>query len=115
MRAIVQHRFGGPEVLELAEVPKPTPLPTEIVVEVKAAGVNPVETIIRSGGFALLGQPPFTLGWDVSGVVTEVVPGVNRFKVGDEVYGMPFFPRAANAYAEYVAAPHGTSRSSRRA
>ncbi|WP_327068090.1 NADP-dependent oxidoreductase [Kitasatospora sp. NBC_01250] len=105
MRAIVQHRFGGPEVLELAEVPKPTPLPTEIVVEVKAAGVNPVETIIRSGGFALLGQPPFTLGWDVSGVVTEVVPGVNRFKVGDEVYGMPFFPRAANAYAEYVAAP----------
>ncbi|MCX4747792.1 NADP-dependent oxidoreductase [Kitasatospora sp. NBC_01287] len=105
MRAIVQHRFGGPEVLELAEVERPKPLPTEIVVEVKAAGVNPVETIIRSGGFPLLGQPPFILGWDVSGVVTEVVPGVTRFKVGDEVFGMPFFPRAANAYAEYVAAP----------
>jgi NADPH:quinone reductase-like Zn-dependent oxidoreductase len=68
-------------------------------------GINPVEAMIRSGGFAVLGQPPFVLGWDVSGVVTEVVPGVNRFQVGDEVYGMPLFPRAAGAYAEFVAAP----------
>ncbi|MFC5911223.1 NADP-dependent oxidoreductase [Streptacidiphilus monticola] len=105
MRAIIQHRFGGPEVLEVAEVPPPVPLPTEIVVEVKAVGVNPVETIIRSGAFPMIGQPPFILGWDVSGVVTEVVPGVNRFRPGDEVFGMPMFPRAANAYAEYVAAP----------
>nr|WP_230420076.1 NADP-dependent oxidoreductase [Catenulispora pinistramenti] len=48
---------------------------------------------------------PFTLGWDISGVVEEDVPGVTRFEVGDEVYGMPFFPRAANGYAEYVAVP----------
>lgn len=105
MRAVTQRTFGGPEVLELTEVDSPSPLPTEVVVAVRAVGINPVEAMIRSGGFAVLGQPPFVLGWDVSGVVTEVVPGVNRFQVGDEVYGMPLFPRAAGAYAEFVAAP----------
>lgn len=105
MRAVIQKTFGGPEVLEVAEVDRPNPLPTEVLVRVKAIGVNPVEGIIRSGAFALIGPPPFILGWDVSGVVEEVVPGTSRFKVGDEVYGMPFFPRAANAYAEYIAAP----------
>lgn len=105
MRAIVQHSFGAPEVLGVTEVDPPTPLPSEIVVQVQAIGLNPVEAIIRAGGFPLIGQPPFILGWDVSGVVKEVVPGVNRFRPGDEVFGMPFFPRAANAYAEYVAAP----------
>jgi NADPH:quinone reductase-like Zn-dependent oxidoreductase len=86
-------------------VDRPTPLPSEIVVRVQAIGLNPVEAIVRAGLFPLIGQPPFILGWDVSGVVEEVVPGVNRFRPGDEVFGMPFFPRAANAYAEYVAAP----------
>ena len=105
MRAIVQHSFGAPEVLEVTEVDRPTPLPSEIVVRVQAIGLNPVEAIVRAGVFPLIGQPPFILGWDVSGVVEEVVPGVNRFRRGDEVFGMPFFPRAANAYAEYVAAP----------
>jgi NADPH:quinone reductase-like Zn-dependent oxidoreductase len=105
MQAITQHAFGGPEVLELVDVPKPAPLPTEVLVRVRAAGVNPVEAFIRSGAFPLLGQPPFILGWDLSGVVEEVVPGTSRFRVGDEVYGMPFFPRAASTYAEYVAAP----------
>lgn len=105
MRAIRQKVFGGPEVLELVETPDPVPIPTEVVIRVKAAGVNPVEEFIRSGRFPLLGQPPFTLGWDISGVVESIVPGVTRFAVGDEVFGMPFFPRAANAYAEKVAAP----------
>ncbi|GAB1692438.1 NADP-dependent oxidoreductase [Krasilnikovia sp. M28-CT-15] len=105
MRAITQQTFGSPEVLELTDVQTPSPLPTEVLVEVRAAGVNPVDGVIRAGLFPLLGSPPFILGWDLSGVVVEVVPGVHRFKVGDEVYGMPFFPRAANAYAEYVAAP----------
>ena len=81
------------------------PLPTEMLVRVRAVGVNPVEPVIRSGQFPLLGEPPFVLGWDVSGVVEDVEPGVTRFQPGDEVYGMPFFPRAASAYAEYVAAP----------
>lgn len=105
MRAISQHRFGEPTVLELVDAPTPVPLPSEVLVRVHAAGVNPVDAMVRSGGFPLLGEPPFILGWDVSGVVEEVVPGVTRFEVGDEVYGMPFFPRPGNAYAEYVAVP----------
>jgi NADPH:quinone reductase-like Zn-dependent oxidoreductase len=105
MKKIIQSTFGGPDVFELIEAERPQPLPTEILVRVHATSVNPVEAFIRAGHFPLIGQPPFTLGWDVSGVVEEVVPGTSRFKVGDAVYGMPFFPRAANAYAEYVAAP----------
>lgn len=105
MRAVVQQAFGDPEVLQIAEVDRPRPLPTEVVVRVHAASVNPVDAIVRAGIFPMIGQPPFILGWDVSGVVDEVVPGVSRFKPGDEVFGMPFFPRAASAYAEYVAAP----------
>ncbi|KAA2266974.1 NADP-dependent oxidoreductase [Solihabitans fulvus] len=105
MLAITQKSFGGPEVLEVVEVDRPQPMPTEVLVRVNAVSVNPVEAYIRSGAFPLLGEPPFTLGWDVSGVVAEVGLGASRFEVGDEVYGMPFFPRAANGYAEYVAAP----------
>jgi NADPH:quinone reductase-like Zn-dependent oxidoreductase len=105
MQSIRQQAFGGPEVLRLAEVNRPVPLPTEMLVRVRAVGVNPVEAVIRSGQFPLLGQPPFILGWDISGVVEDIEPGVTRFQPGDEVYGMPFFPRAASAYAEYVAAP----------
>jgi NADPH:quinone reductase-like Zn-dependent oxidoreductase len=105
MRAITQRSLGGPEVLELVDVDRPVPLPTEVLVRVVAAGVNPVEPAVRAGYFPILGTPPFTLGWDISGVVEEVVPGVTRFQPGDEVYGMPFFPRAASAYAEYVIAP----------
>ncbi|WP_236655913.1 NADP-dependent oxidoreductase [Streptacidiphilus jiangxiensis] len=107
MRAVVQDAFGGPEVLHLLEVPRPEPLPTEVLVRVHAAGVNPVDWKTRAGtGMAgVLGQPPFVLGWDVSGVVEAVGFGVTTLKVGDEVYGMPWFPRAAGGYAEYVTAP----------
>jgi NADPH:quinone reductase-like Zn-dependent oxidoreductase len=105
MRAVSQQAFGDPEVLELTEVEQPEPIPTEVLIRVHAAGVNPVDGIVRSGMFPLLGQPPFILGWDVSGVVESVVPGVTRFRPGDEVFGMPFFPRPASAYAEYVAVP----------
>ena len=105
MYAITQRSFGGPGVLEPAEVDRPRPLPSEVLVRVRAASVNPVDAGVRSGAFPLLGEPPFILGWDISGVVEEVVPGVTRFQVGDEVYGMPFFPRPGNAYAEYVAVP----------
>src|SRR6266568_3704062 len=104
MRAVVMSGYGGPEVLKVEEVPRPSLILTEVLVRVRAAGVNPVDRYVRSGAFPLL-RPPAILGWDVSGVVEEVFPGVTRFRVGDEVYGMPFFPRAAGAYAEYVAAP----------
>ncbi|MEV4805605.1 NADP-dependent oxidoreductase [Nonomuraea sp. NPDC049421] len=107
MQAIIQDTFGGPEVLRLAEVPRPAPLPTEILVRVHAAGVNPVDWKTRqgSGMAAVLGDPPFVLGWDVSGVVEETGFGVTLFQPGDEVFGMPWFPRQAGAYAEYVTAP----------
>ncbi|HZX37001.1 MAG TPA: NADP-dependent oxidoreductase [Streptomyces sp.] len=107
MRAITQDAPGGPEVLRLAEVPRPEPLPTEVLVRVHSAGVNPVDWKTREGGgmAGVLGEPPFILGWDVSGVVEEVGFGVHTLDVGDEVYGMPWFPRQAGAYAEYVTAP----------
>ncbi|MDT8912773.1 NADP-dependent oxidoreductase [Amycolatopsis sp. PS_44_ISF1] len=107
MRAVVQHGFGGPEVLRVEEVPRPEPVPTEVLVRVHAAGVNPVDWKTRGGtGMAgVLGEPPVTVGWDVSGVVEEVGFGVSTLKAGDEVYGMPWFPRAAGAYAEFVTAP----------
>ncbi|MFF0065964.1 NADP-dependent oxidoreductase [Streptomyces sp. NPDC005279] len=107
MRAITQNSFGGPGVLRLAEVPRPEPLPTEVLVRVRSAGVNPVDWKTREGGgmAQVLGEPPFVLGWDVSGVVEEVGFGVHTLEVGDEVYGMPWFPRQAGAYAEYVTAP----------
>jgi NADPH:quinone reductase-like Zn-dependent oxidoreductase len=104
MRAITQHTFGGPDVLGIADVERPQPLPTEVLVRVRAVGVNPVDAAIRSGTWPLLGDPPFVLGWDISGVVEETGVGVTRFRPGDEVYGMPYFPRAVGAYAEFVVA-----------
>ena len=107
MRAVEVSRFGGPEVLRLAEVERPSPISTEVLVRVLAAGVNPVDCQTRRGnGVARwVGPPPFVLGWDVCGVVEAMGYGVTRFAVGDLVYGMPRFPRAAGAYAEYVTAP----------
>ncbi|GGL70591.1 NADPH:quinone reductase [Streptomyces fumigatiscleroticus] len=105
MRAVVQRAFGGPEVLETAEVDRPGPVMNEVLVRVHAAGVNQIDALVRSGTLPLLGPPPFTLGWDLSGVVVETAPGVTRFAVGDEVFGMPCLPRAAAAYAEYAVAP----------
>lgn len=107
MRAMSVTRFGGPQVLELVDLPRPEPLPTEVLVRVVAAGVNPVDCKTRAGkGMAnVLGDPPFVIGWDVAGVVEEVGRGVTTLAPGDEVFGMPWFPRAAGAYAEYVTAP----------
>ena len=107
MRAVQVTRFGGPEVLVCADVKMPAPISTEVLVRVIAAGVNPVDGKTRRGeGVARwVGPPPFILGWDVCGVVEAMGYGVTRFKEGDIVYGMPRFPRAAGAYAEYVAAP----------
>ncbi|TMR09475.1 NADP-dependent oxidoreductase [Nonomuraea turkmeniaca] len=104
MRAIVQHAYGGPEVLQLTEVSRPEPMVTEVLVRVHAAGVNPIDAKTRAGGgFApQMGRPPFIPGWDLSGVVVQIGYGVTRFQPGDEVYGMPNFPRRAGTYAEFV-------------
>jgi NADPH:quinone reductase-like Zn-dependent oxidoreductase len=107
MKAVVLHEFGAPEVMAIEDVPVPEPILTEVQVRVHAAGVNPVDFKTRMGrGMAsVLGDPPLRIGWDVSGVVSKVGGGVTRFQVGDEVFGMPWFPRQAGAYAEYVTAP----------
>ncbi|WP_411543747.1 NADP-dependent oxidoreductase, partial [Kitasatospora sp. DSM 101779] len=107
LRTVVQKSFGTPGVLVPAEADRPVAGPGEVLVRVHAASVNPVDAYVRSGALPMLGEPPFVLGWDVSGVVEEVAPDVTRFEVGDEVFGMPCFPRPAGAYAEYVAAPAG--------
>ncbi|MEV2278713.1 NADP-dependent oxidoreductase [Nocardiopsis sp. NPDC049922] len=102
MRVVQQRELGGPEVLEIARVPVPEPSPGRIQVRVHAAGLNPVDWKVRRDGYWF--TLPFAQGWDVSGVVTAVPPGSNRFAVGDEVYGMPNFPDAAGAHADYVTA-----------
>lgn len=104
MRVITQQALGGPEVLTIVDAPAPQPLPTEVLVRVKAIGLNPLEARLRAGELLLIGRPPFILGWDISGVVDQA-PQTWRFRPGDEVFGMPLFPRAASAYAEVVAAP----------
>ena len=107
MKAILQSSFGDPSVLAIGEVDKPEPLPTEVLVKVDAAGINPVDLKTRQGkGMAsILGDPPFIPGWDVSGTVTELGMGVTTLNVGDRVFGMVRFPHAGGAYAEYVTAP----------
>jgi NADPH:quinone reductase-like Zn-dependent oxidoreductase len=105
MRAVTQHRVGGPEVLEVVETAAPEPGPGEVRITTRAIGVNPVDAAVRAGAFPLLGEPPFVLGWDVAGVVDALGDGVTAFAVGDRVFGMPRFPAAAAAYAEQVVAP----------
>ncbi|MCX4830140.1 NADP-dependent oxidoreductase [Streptomyces sp. NBC_01016] len=104
MKAISQDTLGAPEVLQEVEVPRPKPGIGQIVVAVHAAGLNPTDYKHRSSGL-FLGEPPFVLGWDVSGVVEAVGLGVALFKPGDEVLGMLPYPYGAGSHAEYVAGP----------
>ncbi|MFF8869978.1 NADP-dependent oxidoreductase [Streptomyces massasporeus] len=104
MRAISQDVLGGPEVLKEVQIERPAPKPNEVLVRVRAAGVNPTDWKHRAtGGF--LGEPPFVLGWDVSGVVEAVGIGVVAFAPGDEVFGMLPYPYGHGSHAEYVIAP----------
>jgi NADPH:quinone reductase-like Zn-dependent oxidoreductase len=99
MKAIVAHEFGGPEVLKYEDVPRPQPKENEILVRVIAAGVNPVDTYVRSGKF---GTPtlPVIPGRDIAGIVEEIGPGVTKVKKGDAVYGNV----NNGGYAEYAVA-----------
>ncbi|MEU2928133.1 NADP-dependent oxidoreductase [Streptomyces sp. NPDC007251] len=104
MRAISQDVLGGPEVLKEVRLERPKPRPNEVLVRVRAAGVNPTDWKHRAtGGF--LGEPPFVLGWDVSGEVVETGIGVAAFAPGDEVFGMLPYPFGHGSHAEYVIAP----------
>ncbi|WP_199837199.1 NADP-dependent oxidoreductase [Streptomyces caniscabiei] len=104
MRAMTQDAFGGPEVLRETELPRPVPGPGEILVRVRAVGVNPTDW--KNRAFGLWHPEPLpVLGWDVSGVVEQVGLGVTLFEAGDEVFGMLPYPHGAGAYAEYAKGP----------
>ena len=106
MRAIQVEQFGPPDVLRVVELPCPVPGAGEVLVRVAAAGVNPVDWKVRSGASGnAFGEPPYIPGWDLAGVVEATGPGVTGLTAGDQVFGMPRFPRLAGCYAEYVAAP----------
>jgi NADPH:quinone reductase-like Zn-dependent oxidoreductase len=102
MKAIRIHQYGGPEVLAQVEIQRPTPGPSEVLIRVHAASVNPIDWKMRAGCvkevFPL--TFPATLGWDVSGVVEEIGANVTRFKRGDEVYALV----EGGGYAEYAVA-----------
>ncbi|MEU8689370.1 NADP-dependent oxidoreductase [Streptomyces sp. NPDC048665] len=104
MRAISQDVLGGPEVLREVELERPKPGPNQVLVRVRAAGLNPTDWKHRALG-VFLGEPPFVLGWDVSGEVAETGIGVAAFAPGDEVFGMLPYPYGAGSHAEYVLAP----------
>ncbi|MFI6874756.1 NADP-dependent oxidoreductase [Streptomyces sp. NPDC050400] len=112
MKAIRLHEFGGPEVLRYEDVPVPELKPGHVLVRVHAVGLNPPDWYLRDGmpGIPPELRPPVSFpvipGSDVSGVVVGVAADVDRFSVGDEVFGMLRFPSFdGRAYAEYVAAP----------
>src|ERR1700680_5069049 len=101
MKAIRVSQFGGPEVLKLEEVPTPTPAAGQVLVHVRAAGVNPYDTSMRAGTYAVKPQLPYTPGSDAAGVVEAVGPGVTKVKAGDRVYTAKTL---SGAYAEYTLA-----------
>jgi NADPH:quinone reductase-like Zn-dependent oxidoreductase len=113
MKAIRLHEFGGPEVLRYDDVPIPEPKPGEVLVRVRAVGINPPDWYLRDGYESLPPEwkPPVPLpaipGSDVSGIVEAVAADVQGFSIGDEVFGMLRFPSFGEsaAYAQFVAAP----------
>jgi NADPH:quinone reductase-like Zn-dependent oxidoreductase len=103
MKAIRIHRYGGSEVLNYEDAPRPKPQAGEVLVRVHAAGVNPIDWKVREGHMKDFWPHkfPLILGWDLSGVVEELGRGVSRFKIGDEVYSVPD-PTRNGAYADYI-------------
>ncbi|MFF4078933.1 NADP-dependent oxidoreductase [Streptomyces sp. NPDC001777] len=104
MRAIGQDTHGTPEVLKEVVLPRPVPGPGQILVAVRAAGMNPTDWKHRAAGL-FLNRLPLVLGWDVSGVVEAVGFGVTLFEPGDEVFGMLPYPHGVGSHAEYVTGP----------
>jgi len=100
MKAVRIHSFGGPEVLQLDDVPRPEPERDEVLVRIKAASVNPVDYKIRSGGFAKPEQLPMVLGRDISGTIARCGTQVQDWEAGDDVFAM--LPSTRHGYAEYV-------------
>jgi len=101
MKAIVVHEFGAPEVMKLEEFPTPKAGPGQAVVRIHAAGVNPFDTYMRAGTYAIKPPLPYVPGGEGAGIVETVGEGVTKFKTGDRVYvGHPL----TGTYAEYALA-----------
>lgn len=109
MKAIILKNTGGVENLTLAEIEEPKIAANEVLVEVKALGVNPVDFKVRQNEDVLNAiygdQRPAILGWDIAGDIVAKGDAVTKFEIGDRVFGMINFVGAGNAYAELVAAP----------
>lgn len=101
MKAVVVREFGGPEVLKVEEVPTPKPAAGEVLVRVHAAGVNPYDTYMRAGSYAVKPPLPYTPGSDAAGVVEAVGDGVKKVKPGERVYTARTL---SGAYAQYALA-----------
>ncbi|HTA94998.1 MAG TPA: alcohol dehydrogenase catalytic domain-containing protein, partial [Verrucomicrobiae bacterium] len=86
MNAIVVHEFGAPEVMKMEDAPQPKPGPGQLLIHVRAAGVNPADTYARSGNYARLPALPYTPGNDGAGVIESIGPNVTGWKAGDRVY-----------------------------
>lgn len=108
MRAIGLTQYGGPEVLHLVDLPEPEPSAGEVKVRVHAAGINPVDVMVRQGDLAPLFadiEPPYVPGMDISGVVDAVGEGVDPSMVGQSVTGLVDNHGAYGGYSEYVCLP----------
>lgn len=105
MQAVQIHGYGGPEVVAPNQRPKPTPAAHEVLLRVPAAGVNPIDVGTRNGFFTTFfgfDPPlPYTLGWEVSGVIEAVGDHVQGWEVGDAVYAVPNL--AGGGFAPYIA------------
>jgi NADPH:quinone reductase len=101
MKAIRVHQFGGPEVLKLEETPTPKPDLGQVLVRVRAAGVNPYDTYMCAGTYAIKPHLPYTPGSDAAGTIEAVGNGVKKVKAGDRVYTAQTL---TGAYAEYALA-----------
>ena len=110
MKALIFKRYGKPEHIALAEISRPVPNPDEILVQVRAAGLNPIDNMIPKGTFKTMMRfrLPATLGSDVAGVVVEVGNRVTRFKPGDAVFASTF-DLDMGTFAEYAAVPESAA------
>ncbi len=104
MQAMQIRKYGDNSLLEQVELPMPEPLPQQVLVELKATAINPVDYKIRSGFMTKMMQKefPFTLGWEGAGIIRKIGAEVKGFQVGDEVMVMPNFMQGGT-YAEYLA------------
>ena len=103
MKAILAREFGGPEVLKLEDVPDPSAGRGQVRVKVHAVGVNPYDTYMRAGGYAIKPDLPYTPGADAAGVIDQVGPGVTGVMTGDRVYvSGTAAGKAHGAYAQFV-------------